>query len=156
MASKEDERVFLVAMSRLASNHTGTRAHLQRINVVCQCAMGYDTIDYGLWECELHCALRKTPDCRDGSHWSHFLILKRHGSAHLVKCLRDSSDPLDTGSNPNIHLSLKKKKNLKIFWIFFSKVTAYHCKSINFSHFNWKSFDVSKWVYNFAGQKKFF
>jgi hypothetical protein len=51
MASTVDERVFLVAMSRLASNHTGTRAHLQRINVVqdalCQCAMGYDTIDYG-------------------------------------------------------------------------------------------------------------
>jgi hypothetical protein len=48
-----DERVFLVAMSRLASNHIGTRAHLQRINVVqdalYQCAMGYDTIDHGLW-----------------------------------------------------------------------------------------------------------
>jgi hypothetical protein len=52
-----DERVLLVAMSSLASNHTGTRAHLQRINVVqdalCQCAMGYDTIDHGL-----HCKLR--------------------------------------------------------------------------------------------------
>jgi hypothetical protein len=49
MASTVDERVFLEAMSRLASNHTGTRAHLQRINVVqnalCQCAMGYDTIE---------------------------------------------------------------------------------------------------------------
>jgi hypothetical protein len=57
MASTVDERVFLVAMPRLASDHTGTRAHLQRINVVqealCQCAMGYDTIDHGL-----HCALR--------------------------------------------------------------------------------------------------
>jgi hypothetical protein len=62
MASTVDERIFLVAMSRLASNHTGTRAHLQRINVVqdalCQFAMGYDTIDHGLWECGLHCALR--------------------------------------------------------------------------------------------------
>jgi hypothetical protein len=62
MASTVDERVFLVAMSKLASNHTGTRAHLQSINVVqdalCQCAMGYDTIDHGLWECGLHCALR--------------------------------------------------------------------------------------------------
>jgi hypothetical protein len=62
MASTIDERVFLVAMSRLASNHNGTRAHLQRINVVedvlCQCAMGYDSIDHGLWECGLHCALR--------------------------------------------------------------------------------------------------
>jgi hypothetical protein len=56
-----DERVFLVAMSRLAINHTGTRAHLQRINVVqdvlCQCVLGYDTIDHGLWECGLLCAL---------------------------------------------------------------------------------------------------
>jgi hypothetical protein len=34
MASTVDERAFLVAMSRLASNHTGTRAHLQWINVV--------------------------------------------------------------------------------------------------------------------------
>jgi hypothetical protein len=55
MASAVEERVFLVAMSRLTSNHTGTRADLRRINVVedalCQCAMGYDTIDYGLWEC---------------------------------------------------------------------------------------------------------
>jgi hypothetical protein len=62
MASTVDERVFLVAISRLASNHTGTRAHLQRINVIqdalCQCAMWYDTIDHGLWECRLHCALR--------------------------------------------------------------------------------------------------
>jgi hypothetical protein len=62
MASTVDERVFLVAMSRLASNHTGTRAHLVRINVVedvfCQCAMEYDTIDHGLWECGLHCALK--------------------------------------------------------------------------------------------------
>jgi hypothetical protein len=60
MASTVDERVFLVAMSRLASNHTGIRAHLQRINVVqdalCQCAMGHDTIDHGL--CGLHCALK--------------------------------------------------------------------------------------------------
>jgi hypothetical protein len=57
MACTVDERVFLVAMSRLASNHTGTRAHLQRINFV-QDAMAYDTIDHGLWECGLHCALR--------------------------------------------------------------------------------------------------
>jgi hypothetical protein len=58
MASAVDERVFLVAMSRLASNHTSTRAHLLKINVVqdvlCQCAMGYDTNDHGL-----HCTLRK-------------------------------------------------------------------------------------------------
>jgi hypothetical protein len=56
---------------RLASNHTGTQAHLQRINVVqdalCQCAMGYDTIDHGLWECGLHCTLRKAPGCWDRS-----------------------------------------------------------------------------------------
>jgi hypothetical protein len=46
----------------LASNQTGTRAHLQRINFVqnalCQCAMGYDTIDHGLCECGLHCTIR--------------------------------------------------------------------------------------------------
>jgi hypothetical protein len=54
-----DEKVLLVAMSRfrLASNHTGNWAHLQRINVVqdalSQYAMGYDTIDHGL-----HCAIR--------------------------------------------------------------------------------------------------
>jgi hypothetical protein len=45
LASTVDERVFLVAMSRLTSNHTGTRAHLQRINVaqdaLCQYAMGH-------------------------------------------------------------------------------------------------------------------
>jgi hypothetical protein len=52
MASTVNERVFLVAISRLASNHTGTRVHLQRIDVVedalSQCAMGYDTIYHGL------------------------------------------------------------------------------------------------------------
>jgi hypothetical protein len=52
MASAVNEKDFLVAMSRLASNHTGTRANLQRINFVqdafCQCAMGYETIHYGL------------------------------------------------------------------------------------------------------------
>jgi hypothetical protein len=58
LASTVDEKVFGVAMSRLASNHTVTRAHLQRINALCQCAMGYDTVDHGLWECGLHCALR--------------------------------------------------------------------------------------------------
>jgi hypothetical protein len=50
MASTVDERVFLVAMCRLASNHTATWAHLQRINVVqdalCQCAMGYGNVSY--------------------------------------------------------------------------------------------------------------
>jgi hypothetical protein len=50
MVSTVDERVFLVAMSRLASNHTGKG---------CQCAMGYDTIDHRLCLCELHCTLRK-------------------------------------------------------------------------------------------------
>jgi hypothetical protein len=54
MVSTIDEKVFLEAMSRLASIHTGTQAHLQKINVVqdalCQCAIWYDTIDHGLWE----------------------------------------------------------------------------------------------------------
>jgi hypothetical protein len=61
MTSRVDERVFLVAMSWLASNHTGTRADLQRTNVVqdafFQCAMGYEPIDHGLWEFGLNCAL---------------------------------------------------------------------------------------------------
>jgi hypothetical protein len=52
MASTVDERVFLVVISRLASNHTGTRAHLQRITVV------QDALCHGQWECELHCTLR--------------------------------------------------------------------------------------------------
>jgi hypothetical protein len=46
MASTIDDRDFLVARSRLGSNHTGTRAHLQRINVVqdafCLLPVGYD------------------------------------------------------------------------------------------------------------------
>jgi hypothetical protein len=74
MASTVDERVFLVAMSRLASHHT--RAHFQTINVVqdalCQCAMGYDTIDHGLWHCGLNLRTKKrgtgkTPCCQDRS-----------------------------------------------------------------------------------------
>jgi hypothetical protein len=47
MASTVDRRAFLVVMFRLASNHTGNRVHLQRINVMQdsfdQYAMGYDT-----------------------------------------------------------------------------------------------------------------
>jgi hypothetical protein len=43
MASMVENRVLWVAMSRWASNHTGTRVHLQRVNVVqdafCQFAM---------------------------------------------------------------------------------------------------------------------
>jgi hypothetical protein len=38
-----DERVFLVAMSRLASNHTGTGGHLQRM---IQSLMGYGDVSY--------------------------------------------------------------------------------------------------------------
>jgi hypothetical protein len=60
MASMLELRVFLVALSRLASKHTVTQAHLQRINVVqdAQCALGYDTINHELWECGLGSALR--------------------------------------------------------------------------------------------------
>jgi hypothetical protein len=92
MASTVDERVFLVAIPRLASNHTGTRAYLQRINVVqdalCQWAMGYDTIDNRLWECELHYTLRnelqeklRAPGIYHGrsiwSRWGSFLNTQR-------------------------------------------------------------------------------
>jgi hypothetical protein len=48
IASTVDERTFWVEMCRLTSNHTGT----------IQCAMGYDTIYHGLWECGIHCTLR--------------------------------------------------------------------------------------------------
>jgi hypothetical protein len=131
MASTVAERVFLVAMSRLASNHTGTRTHLQRINVIqdafCQCAMGNDTIDHGLWECERHCTLRNElqeklratgmehgKSIRDilAMRKALFRMLKGHGFAHLDKCLRVSTDPLDTGSNP------KPETAVPIFSIF--------------------------------------
>jgi hypothetical protein len=73
-------------------------------------------------------ATRKTPGCRDRSRQFnkgyignaqygrvevHFWILKGLGSAHLVKCLRSSSDPLYTGSNPNPLFEKKKKTH---FW----------------------------------------
>jgi hypothetical protein len=78
MTSTVDKKTFLVAMSRLASNHTGIRAHLQRINVIqdafCQCGMGYDTIDHGLWECGVR-ATRKAP----GIYWQ-CVIWSRQGS----------------------------------------------------------------------------
>jgi hypothetical protein len=54
MASTVHDKAFLVAMSRLAPNNSGTRTHIRRINVAfCQYVMGYDTIDHGL-----HCTLR--------------------------------------------------------------------------------------------------
>jgi hypothetical protein len=135
MASTVDERVFLVVMCRLASNHTGTRSHLQRIYIVqdalCQCAMGYDTIHHGLWECELHCTLRnelqkklRAAGIDHGKPIRDILAnrnmvalrlifeyskLKRHRFAYLVKCLRVSSDPLDTESDPLIHFPFPKK-----------------------------------------------
>jgi hypothetical protein len=66
VASTVDEMVLLVAISGLGSNHTCTRAHLQRIYVVqdalCRCGMGS-------WA-TLHTnkrATRKTPGCRDRS-----------------------------------------------------------------------------------------
>jgi hypothetical protein len=58
MASTVDERVLLVPMSRLASNHIDKdKCCSGRFLPVCHVAMGYDTIDHGLWECKLHCAL---------------------------------------------------------------------------------------------------
>jgi hypothetical protein len=49
MASTVDERVFLVAMSRLASNHTGTRAYLQRISVVQDALFSGRPWAMGMW-----------------------------------------------------------------------------------------------------------
>jgi hypothetical protein len=63
-------------------------------------------------------ATRKASGCRDisrqvnkeyignpqyGCVEARFWMLKGLGIAHLVKCLQVSSDPLDIGSNPNIH-----------------------------------------------------
>jgi hypothetical protein len=131
MASTVDKRVFLVAMSRLASNHTGPFAKDKcgsgRPLPVCH------RVQYNRpWAMEMWATLRtkkratrKTPGCRNRSRQfykgyignaqydrveAHFRILKGLGSADLVKCLRSSSDPLYTGSNLNIHLSFKKKK----------------------------------------------
>jgi hypothetical protein len=137
MASILDE----MALSRLASNHTGTWAHLQRINFVqdtfSQCAMGYDTIDHGLWECGLHSTLinklqqklqvagidHDSP-IRDILTMRNMVALKlifeySKDIAHLVKYLRISSGSLDTGSNPNriyispLHIK-QSAKTLKI------------------------------------------
>jgi hypothetical protein len=62
MASTVNDTAFLMAMSRLAFNHTGNQTHLQSRNVVqnalCQYAMGYDAIDQVLWVCGLHCTLK--------------------------------------------------------------------------------------------------
>jgi hypothetical protein len=85
----------------------------------------------GMWAtlCTKKRATRKAPGCQDrsrqvnkgyignapyGRFKAHFWILKRHGFAHLFKCLRVSSDPLDTGSNPKIHLPFPTKKNYLI------------------------------------------
>jgi hypothetical protein len=111
-----------VAMSRLA--YTGTRAHLNvNQDAFCQCVMAYDIIEEGAFgmRATLHTktrATRKALGCQDRSRHvnkgyignaqhgrvdAHFLILKGDGFAHIVKCLPVSSDPLDTGSNPNLH-----------------------------------------------------
>jgi hypothetical protein len=85
MASTVDEIVFLVTMSWLTSNHIGTRAHLQRINVVqdarWQCAMGYDIINHGLWKCDTSRQVNKRyfGNAQYGRDKAHFWILKEHG-----------------------------------------------------------------------------
>jgi hypothetical protein len=66
VASTVDEMVLLVAISGLGSNHTCTRAHLQRIHVVqdalCRCGMGrWATLRTNKR------ATRKTSGCRDRS-----------------------------------------------------------------------------------------
>jgi hypothetical protein len=133
MASTEDEMVFLVAISRLASNHTGTWAHLQRINVVqdalCKCAMWYDTIDHGLWECGLHCALRNElqeklraagidqgSSIRDILAMPNMVALKlifeysKDLGLHILSNAYEAPRTQYTGSNPNIQLPFLEKK----------------------------------------------
>jgi hypothetical protein len=86
MASTVDERSFLVAMSRLASNHTGTRAHLQRINVVqdaiCQCAMGYDAID------TIETSYKKSSGLAGIDHGSQFLFIYSYDHYFKVEHIR--------------------------------------------------------------------
>jgi hypothetical protein len=48
MASTVDDRAFLGVISRLASNHTGTWAHLQRIMAFDSVPKGYNTINHEL------------------------------------------------------------------------------------------------------------
>jgi RNase H len=52
------ERKFIVYLARIASNHTRTGSHLQRINIVndalCRCALDYETVDHIVWSCGLH------------------------------------------------------------------------------------------------------
>jgi hypothetical protein len=52
------QRMDIVYLSRLASNHTRTTAHLQRINIVndalCRCSPDHGTVDNIVWTCGLH------------------------------------------------------------------------------------------------------
>jgi hypothetical protein len=132
--STVDERVIFVAMSRLSSNHIGTRAHLQRINVVqdvlCQCAMGYDAIDHGLWKCGLHCTLknklqeklqagmdhgrsikRYIDKAQYGRVKAHFWILERHGYAHLENAYKSPRTHQIPGVIRKYISPFQKKKN---------------------------------------------
>jgi hypothetical protein len=89
-------------------------------------------------------ATRKAPGCRDTSRQvnkgyignaqygrvkAHFWIFKRHGFAHLVKCLRVSSDPLDTGSIPGIYISPFQKKNTMTLIMRFFLISCYSTHS---------------------------
>jgi ribonuclease HI len=51
-------RPIITQISRLISNHTRVKSHLNRINIVsealCACEKDYETIDHLLWHCPLH------------------------------------------------------------------------------------------------------
>jgi ribonuclease HI len=58
----EFDRSAITKISRLISNHTRVKSHLNRIKIVseaiCSCGDGYETIDHLLWHCSLHQAAR--------------------------------------------------------------------------------------------------
>jgi hypothetical protein len=51
----ERDRAFIVTTSRIISNHTRVRSHLNRIQIlpdpVCVCGGDYETVDHILWHC---------------------------------------------------------------------------------------------------------
>jgi hypothetical protein len=55
----EADRRFITVVSRLMSNHTRVKSHLNRIKIVaeatpCGCGDDYETVDHILWSCSLY------------------------------------------------------------------------------------------------------
>jgi ribonuclease HI len=51
----DEDRNYIVTLSRILTNHTRTRNHLNRIQIVddpiCVCSENYETVDHILWQC---------------------------------------------------------------------------------------------------------